>query len=334
MLALAAVVLSAAVAGSAQAQRSPQSSLHVAAELAGTRLIDGEETPVKVVATEPTRIKMVATNRGGEPQEITGLRFEGKVVGVPVFRCDVLAPAIVPPGETVERTFEIEAACLRDQATGLVPASLTVHGPGREPIARWAIVLDIKGSLKTIYGLTGLFVVMITVLALGGLLAALLRQRLPRNRFSRALRFTTVGIGIGFSLVFVLASTAVMVPDAENWIPVVVVPAVVFTIGGYLSPSPQREPRIAPETAEATQVMPQTVGGAEATAQVSSAVPTYPGPAQAGAGRVAAPGAPTVGHPAATASPSQTPPSPLPTKKVRPVSSADAAPAGEDTEER
>lgn len=331
--ALAAAVVPGS-AGPAIAQRSPETSLDIDVEVAGTMLIDGEETPVKLVAAEPTKFRVVASNKGGDPQEVVGLRFEGKVVGIPVFRCDVLAPFIVPGGETVERAFELEAACLRDQATGLVPASVTVHGPRQVPLQRWYLVLDIEGSLKSIYGLTGIFVVAMTVFALIGLLAALIRQRLPRNRFSRALRFTTVGIGIGFSLVFVLATAAVMVPDAENWIPVVVVPVVVFTIGGYLSPAPHREAEAAAEIAEATAVMQQVRPGAEPTAQLSPTAPRLPG--QPGSGPVTAggPGAPTAGAPPATALPHQTPPPSIPTKKVRRLPSVDESQSDEGGDNR
>ncbi len=317
------LVLSIATAGSASAQLSPEAALDIEVELSGTKLVAGEETPVKVRADEPTKFKLLIRNKGEAPHELTGLRFEGKVIGIPVFRCDVLSPVMVPGGQTVEREFEIEPACLRDQATGLVPASVTVHGQGQTPLRRWAVVLDIKGSLKSIYGLTGVFLVAVTVFSLGALLAALLRQRLPRNRFSRALRFTTVGIGVGFSLVFVLAATAVMVPDAENWIPVVVIPAIVFTIGGYLSPTPQREPALQAEMAGATQVMQQAFPGSAPTSQLPQTSATYPeasgdqGSASAGqaAPTVSAPVTPTI--PGARTS--------IPTKKVRPVSSTGEA---------
>ncbi|MER3396525.1 MAG: hypothetical protein C4319_07065 [Acidimicrobiia bacterium] len=260
----------------ATGQTSSESALEIEAEIEGAKLAQGAETPVKVVASEPTRIRIVATNKGSTPRELSGIRFEGKVIGIPVFRCDVIAPILVPPGQSVERSFEIEPACLRDQATGLVPAWLTVNGPQQIPLRRWALVLDIKGSLKSIYGLSGLFIVVVTLFALASLLAALVRQKLPSNRFSRAMRFMTVGLGVGFSLVFVLASAAVMVPEAENWIPIVVIPAIVSTVAGYLSPSPQRERDARITAAESTQLMPQPWLGPEKTGVLPQAAKTYP----------------------------------------------------------
>jgi hypothetical protein len=307
-------------------QRSPASFLRIEAEVAGTPLVEGEQTLVKLAASEPTRITISASNSGPVPLEVTGLRFEGKVLGIPVFRCDVIAPFLVQPGETARRTLEIEPACLKDQATGLVPSSLMVHGPGREPLARYALVLDVKGKLTSIYGITGVFVVLITLVSLLNLLAALVRQRLPRNRFSRALRFTTVGIGVGFSLVFVLATAAVLVPDAENWIPVVVIPTILFTAGGYLTPTPQRpaetdEQAVAglqPLAEQPTQMLPQTPSPQSPTVQM-------PGAYNAGS---APPPGPLQGTTYERGE--ALPPPTVPTKRVRPVGS-DPTPALPET---
>lgn len=269
---LALLAAALAVAGTANPtssyaqERSSAARLRIEAEIAGTRIQTPGETLVKVIGAEPIRIVLRTTNTGPTEQEVSGLRFEGKVMGVPVFRCDVIAPHLVPPGQTVERTLEIEPACLKDQATGLIPSSLLVFGPARDPLARFALVLDVKGSLKTIYGLTGIFIVSITLVALAALLAALVRQRLPRNRFARALRFTTVGAGIGLSLVFILAAAAVLVPNAENWIPVVAVPTVLLTVGGYLTPTPQRE------------VVPASQAGVSEIPEPTAVMPTAPSP--------------------------------------------------------
>lgn len=312
LLAAALAVAGTARATSSYAQERPSAAqLRIEAEIAGTRIQSSGETLVKVVGAEPIRIVLRTTNTGRTEQELSGLRFEGKVMGVPVFRCDVIAPHLVPPAQTVERAFEIEPACLKDQATGLIPASLLVFGPGREPLARFALVLDVKGSLKTIYGLTGTFVVAITLIALAALLAALVRQRLPRNRFQRALRFATVGAGIGLSLVFILAAAAVLVPNAENWIPVVAVPTVLLTVGGYLTPTPQREAVVASQvalsdTSEPTAVMPTAPSPTAPTLRADAAT------SHIGDESLASPTAETITNESDRPS--------MPTRKVRPVS--------------
>ncbi len=323
MAALAALASALWLPGLPAHSQQQVSALRIEVELAGKKLVEGEETPVKVDAAVPTLFRIRAENRGTDPVELTGLRFEGKVMGVPVFRCDVVSAAVVPPGETLETSFEIEAACLKDQATGLVPAVVTVYGSGRVPIARWAVALDIAGSLKSIYGLTGVFVVTVSVLALASLLSALIRQRLPRNRFSRALRFTTVGMGLGFSLVFVLASTAVLLPDAENWIPLVAIPTIVSTIGGFLSPTPSR-----PQMPEVG--MSQTTQAMEGLAPTTSPTARLTGAASAGpdswATQQSLQGVPTDASttPGGPGRPDEATPRPsIPTRKVRPASSGD-----------
>ncbi len=325
MAALAALVSTLFSPGLPAHSQQQGSALRIEVELAGKMLVEGEETPVKVDAAVPTPLRIRAENRGADPAEVTGLRFEGKVIGVPVFRCDVVSPLLVSPGEAVETSFEIEAACLKDQATGLVPAVVTVYGSGRVPLARWTVALDIAGSLKSVYGLTGVFVVALTGFALASLLAALIRQRLPRNRFSRALRFTTVGIGLGFSLVFVLASAAVLIPDAENWVPLVSIPTIVLTIGGFLSPTPSRSDAPEASTSQATQAMTELTPTSAPTARLEGA-----GWAGAGSWATQQPqqGVPTGAGitPGESGRQDETPRPSIPTRKVRPVSSDEVDP--------
>ena len=99
-------------------------------------------------------------------------------------------------------------------------------------------VLDVRGSLRSVYGIFGVSVAFLTVLSFLGALIGLARHRLPPNRWRRGLRFLTPGLGLGLLLNFTLSATRVFVPSPGRWLTIVVVAAAVCFGLGYVTPAP------------------------------------------------------------------------------------------------
>jgi len=108
-------------------------------------------------------------------------------------------------------------------------------------LAQQTGVVDVRGSLRSVYGLFGLGVAFLTVLSLVGALMGLARQRLPDNRWRRGLRFLTPGLGFGLVINFTLSALRVFVPDTGRWLVIVAACALISFALGYLTPDPYLE---------------------------------------------------------------------------------------------
>lgn len=226
--------LAAASAAPASAQAK---SAAISVSVNGTN-VKGMTEPLKLDATALQRFKVSVNNPTSADIHVTTVSFEGKVVGLPVFRCEGLVSLVVPPGGAADQEFEMDSNCLKDQATGLMPARITVYDQNRTALDSWSLTLDITGSLKSVYGLFGIALAALTVLSLLGGLISLARHRLSPNRWSRAMRFAIPGIGLGFTIVFALAAAGIAVPTATMWIPIVGASFAVLGLFGYFSPRP------------------------------------------------------------------------------------------------
>ena len=98
---------------------------------------------------------------------------------------------------------------------------------------------DINGSLISVYGLFGLGILVLTVLALIEVLLALADGRLPVNRWRRGIRFMVPSLGIGGVLVFTLSAFGKWLPSNGHWFTILAIFAVAgFAVLGYLTPTP------------------------------------------------------------------------------------------------
>lgn len=238
--------------------------------------------PLKLDASATQHFKVSVNNPTGAEVHITTVSFEGKVIGLPVFRCEGLVSLVVPPGDAAEQEFEMDSNCLKDQATGLMPANITVYDNNRVALDSWNLTLDITGSFKSIYGLFGIALASLTLLSILGGLIALARHRLSPNRWSRAMRFAIPGIGLGFTIVFALAAAGIAIPTTTMWIPIVCSSFAVLGLFGYLSPKPDEPDDFLPSHQNAaitgeTVVMPP---GAAITTPMPHASQPYYDPSQ------------------------------------------------------
>ena len=86
------------------------------------------------------------------------------------------------------------------------------------------------------YGVFGLGVALLTLLAFILVLLELARHRLHRNRFRRGVYFVVPGLGVGLVLVFTLSALRVFVPSVSHWVPLVVFSAVIPVRGRIPDP--------------------------------------------------------------------------------------------------
>lgn len=232
VLLLAAVV--APMPASAQAGR-----VRVTATVDGAPIGSSTETrPIRLSPDDEATLAVDVTNGTGRPLDIRTIRLEGQVLGLTFFAYDTAVGLVVAPGATGSRRFLLDLGGLDGQATGLIPGAVKLLDGDRRVVGEEGGVLDVRGSLGSVYGIFGVSVAFLTVLSFLGALIGLARHRLPPNRWRRGLRFLTPGLGLGLLLNFTLSATRVFVPTPGRWLTIVVVSAAVFFGLGYLTPAP------------------------------------------------------------------------------------------------
>jgi len=200
-----------------------------------------ESHPIRLDPKRPAAVSLEVINGTPSPVEIRVVRLEGSVLGLTFFAYETSTALSVGPGATETLRFLLDMGDLKGQAAGLVVGSVSLLDAKRRPIASEGTTYDVRGSLRSVYGVFGVAVASLTIAAFALALLALARQRLPENRFRRALRFLTPGVGLGLSLVFTLSALRVFVPRAGRWVPIVLTSAIVLFALGYLTPSPEDE---------------------------------------------------------------------------------------------
>ena len=156
-----------------------------------------EREPVRLRPQEPASLDLRVTNAGTAPVQVRTVRLQGEVMGLTFFAYDTSVSFTVAPGTTEDRSFALDLVGLKGQATGLIRGSVAVLDGTRRTLTSERMVVDVRGSLWSVYGMFGLAVIVLTVLSLGGALLALARHQLPENRWRRGLRFLTPGLGLG-----------------------------------------------------------------------------------------------------------------------------------------
>jgi hypothetical protein len=204
------------------------------------RTIDAN-VPVRLIPADGADIVLTATNRGTAPVTVRSARLDGRVFGLTFFKYTTRLDLELPPGTQGSRHFLVDTDDLAGQATGLLPAGLTVLDDNRDVLATTDLAVDVRGSVWSLYGVFGIVVAAATLLLLAALLYGLATQRLPANRWSRATRFLVPGVGLGLTLTFTLSTFRVLTPNPLTWIALVLVCGLVAFGLGYLSPAPHTD---------------------------------------------------------------------------------------------
>ncbi len=223
---------SAAIAGAA-------GSTSVSATINGQAVSGPDQKhPIPLDPQGTAQVTVRIANNGADPVSVRRIELSGRVVGLTFFSFDTSVNLTVAPGTSSQLAYTLDLTGLDGQATGLIPSSLSLYGVDRKVISSHEFVSDVRGSLRSVYGLFGLALLILTLLALADVALSIARHRMPANRARRGLRTMTPGIGIGLVLVFTLSALRVWVPSPGHWLVVAAVFAVGFFVLGYLSPSP------------------------------------------------------------------------------------------------
>ncbi|WP_380641984.1 hypothetical protein [Saccharothrix lopnurensis] len=230
----------------------------------------GEERLVLDPAASP-RIEVTVHNGTDVVRHVKSVRLSGAVLALTFFSYDTTVPFEVPGRQSVTRAFALDVSQLGGQATGLLPTTLEVLDANRDVIGSARAVGDVRGSMWSVYGLFGLAMAVLTVLAWTGVLLALARRRLPAGRWGRAARFLPAGVGSGLVAVIALSVLRVVVPSPGVGVGLVLGTAgVVFALGCLtrhpdaddLPPEPAGgSPDLPPADPEATQRIPRPLPG-------------------------------------------------------------------------
>ncbi|WP_367137784.1 hypothetical protein [Saccharothrix sp. HUAS TT1] len=185
-----------------------------------------------------SRISVTVHNGTDAVLHVKTIRLAGTALALTFFSYDTTVPFDVPAKQSVTRGFVLDLGQLGTQATGLLPTELEVLDTNRDPIAAIATTGDVRGSVWSVYGVFGLAVFGLTVLAWTGALIALARRRLPANRWQRAMRFLPAGVGTGLVAVISLSVLRIMAPAPAAEIPFILGAAAAAFALGYLTPHP------------------------------------------------------------------------------------------------
>jgi hypothetical protein len=224
--------------GAAAAQDSARATVVVNGQPAAT---SSDARPAPVYATGPTNIAVSLQNLSDSTLYVGSIRFEGKVLDLPLFSYDSTVNVAVPPHTTRAVTLPLSTNGIGGLAIGLIVANVALLTPTGSTIASQNVVTKVHGSIVSLYGLFGITVLVLTVVSLVLALLALARHRLPQRRLMRAERFFVAGFGIGLVLTFTLAAASIYAPGPGHWLPLLVVPSVAGILVGLLTPAPDEE---------------------------------------------------------------------------------------------
>ena len=177
-------------------------------------------------------------NHGKDPIEIAAVQLVGRVLGLTFFSFATGVELTVAPGANGTVHYQLDLTDLKHQATGLIDTELIVRDHARDQVAVVHMVADVRGSLWSVYGLLGLALLVLTVLATIDAAIAIARHKDSQNRWRRGLRLLTPGIGIGLVLAFTVSVARWWVPSTHLWLLVAGFTAVTFFVLGDPSPTP------------------------------------------------------------------------------------------------
>jgi hypothetical protein len=234
---LAMAAVAALVVSISTAPAESQAALRFTATIDGRDVgsIDANR-PLELSADQLLDVTIAITNDGEREARVRSVRLESRVVGLTFFAYETRLDLTVARGTTEQRRFPIETLDLADQATGLLPARMTLLDPDRDVIASRRFAAEVDGSLWSVYGVFALLVLAITGVLLAAIIVRLAAHLLPANRWRRGVRFGTAGVGIGLTLTFSLSGLRLLLPEASRWLPLVLISAGVMFAIGYLTP--------------------------------------------------------------------------------------------------
>ncbi|MEV6771745.1 hypothetical protein AB0N05_24280 [Nocardia sp. NPDC051030] len=211
-----------------------------------TATIDGKaisganaQNPVRLDPNKVTPVVVEVTNTSSNPVTVRRVDLTGHVMGLNFFSYSTSVELTVAAGKTEKLTYRLDPAGLDGQATGLIGSDLTLIGSDGKPLTSVHTVIDVRGSLVSVYGLFGIILAVLTALAIADAALTVARHRLSANRFQRGLRLLAPGIGLGLMIGFTASIARWWVPGAVLWLGLAGGTAAWFFLAGYFSPTPR-----------------------------------------------------------------------------------------------
>ncbi|MEV5834311.1 hypothetical protein [Nocardia sp. NPDC052112] len=195
--------------------------------------------PLRLQPNGTIRMAIALTNNTDGALRIRRVDLAGHVLGLTFFSYSTAVELTIAPGRSEELRYRLDLTGLEGQATGLIVADLAVIGEDGTRVAAIPLDTDVRGSLYSVYGLFGIALAVLTLLAIADAALAIARHRLSANRWQRGLRLLAPGIGIGLVFGFTASVLRWWVPDTGLWLAVAGVAAAVGFLLGYCSPTPE-----------------------------------------------------------------------------------------------
>ncbi|TDQ01549.1 hypothetical protein [Labedaea rhizosphaerae] len=253
LVAALAVLAAPALAAAAPAAADPNSiALSVTVTANGQPL--GAQT-VSIDPDQPVSLLITAANNGQNPQHVRTIRFSGGVFGLSFFGYDTAMPFDVAPHELATRTLVLDLGDLRNQAIGLMPASVELLDQGGTSLGSADAVTDVRGSLLSLFGALGVVLLVFAAAAWTSGLRALGRREHQVTRGWAIGRFLPAGIGTGLLAVVWLSIFRVVAPAPLPALGVVLGGVLISTIAASIAARPEPQ-----EIEPITTILDPTVG--------------------------------------------------------------------------
>jgi len=197
--------------------------------------------PLRLVPGEVVDVELRVANNGNHAAHIRRADLSGRVLGLVFFSYLVPLDVSVAPGATETVRYRLELIGLDGQANGLMGGDVAVMGDNGDRIAWTPMITDVRGSLLSVYGLFGIALLVLTVLASVDAALAIRRHRLSGNRWLRGVRLLTPGVGVGLVLLFTATVLRLWVPRTPVWLVIAAGTAAAFFALGYFTPTPDSQ---------------------------------------------------------------------------------------------
>jgi hypothetical protein len=204
-------------------------------------LLSTDAHPAQIFPSHPTPIRITVKNNGADTLHVSTVRFQGEVMSLPLFSYNTAVGLVIPAGKTKSLLFDVNTAGVGSQATGLVGSTISLLDPQGATLASHPVIVRVHGELRSLYGLFGLAVLLLTASSFIFALLALIRHTLPANRWLRGVRFFIPGFGFGLVLIFTFSALDIFTPGTGHWLPLLVATSVTGFALGYLTPAPDGE---------------------------------------------------------------------------------------------
>jgi hypothetical protein len=172
--------------------------------------------PIRLRPGEPVDVAIELTNPTSAPVEVRQVELVGRVVGLNFFTYATSVDFTVPAANSNTFHYRLDLTGLRGQATGLIGGQLIIRDAAGDSIATVPMVTDVRGSVLSVYGLFGIALLVLTVLALIDAAFGIATHRLSANRWQ-------------------------WVPDGGRWLLIGGLTAAAFFAIGYFAPVPGDE---------------------------------------------------------------------------------------------